>query len=84
MGRGLGALDFKAGDALGLGDLLGQGVAVIAPRAVASLIATSKLNGLAPKAYLRRVLERVADNPINRAAELLPCNLPSDTEAAAA
>jgi hypothetical protein len=43
--------------------------------AIASLVATAKLNGLDPEAYLRRVLERIADHPINHVAELLPGNL---------
>jgi transposase len=40
-----------------------------------TLIATARLNDIDPYLYLRHVLERIAEHPINRIDELLPWNI---------
>jgi len=54
--------------------------------AIYSLIGTAKLNGLDPEAYLRQLLDRISEHPINRITELLPWNItlePADVDSAA-
>jgi hypothetical protein len=51
--------------------------------ALYSLIGTAKLNGIDPEAYLRNLLSRVAEHPINRIAELLPWNVLAQLQQAA-
>ena len=65
------------GVALGRGNYLFMGSDAGGERAAAiySLVETAKLNGLDPQAYLREVLMRIADHPINRIDELLPWNI---------
>jgi transposase len=48
--------------------------------AIYSLIGTAKLNGLDPEAYLRQVLQRMADHPIDCIKELLPWNVVAAAE----
>ncbi|MBR0642934.1 IS66 family transposase [Roseomonas hellenica] len=40
-----------------------------------TLVGTAELNGWDPQAYLRVLLDRIADHPINRIGELAPWNL---------
>jgi hypothetical protein len=50
--------------------------------AIYSLVGSAKLNGLDPELYLRHILTRIAQHPINRIRELLPWNIQTDTVSA--
>jgi transposase len=43
-----------------------------------TLIATAEMNGWDPEAYLRELLTRVADHPINRIGEITPWMMTQD------
>ena len=50
-----------------------------------TLIETARLNDVDPEAWLADVIARIADHPINRVDQLLPCNwspIPAQAKAA--
>ena len=49
--------------------------------AIYNLVGTAKLNGIGPESYLRNVLSRIPDHPINRIEELLPWNIAAEATA---
>jgi hypothetical protein len=53
----------------------GEGAAVIY-----TLIGSARLNGIEPYAYIRAVLEKIGDHPINPIDELLPWRLELDQQ----
>lgn len=69
------------GVALGRNNYLFMGSDAGGERAASiySLVETAKLNGLDPQAYLRGVLTRIADHPINRIDDLRPWNIARQT-----
>jgi len=52
--------------------------------AIYTLTESAKINGLDPEAYLREIIGRIADHPINRIADLLPWNIAASADRPAA
>jgi transposase len=50
--------------------------------AIYSLVGSAKLNGLDPERYLREVLTRIAEHPVNQIDDLLPWNLATEVTTA--